>query len=83
MAFLIRKAHHFVLDRRTIARSYTLNLAAVQRRTAQICADDFMCFRGRVGQITHRAIVRRVVGLERKRDDLILTGLLRQSGIIN
>ena len=65
-----------------VAVSYT-HLAAVQRRTAQICADDFMCFRGRVGQITHRAVVRRVVGLKRKRDDLILTGLLRQIGIID
>ena len=83
MARLIRKAHHFVLDRRTIAWSHALNLAAVQRRTAQICADDFMCFRGRVGQITHRAVIRRVVGLERKRDDLILTGLLCQIGIID
>ena len=83
MARLIRKAHHFVLDRRTISRSHALNLAAVQRRTVQICADDFMCFRGCVGQITHRAVVRRVVGLKRKRDDLILTGLLRQIGIID
>ena len=47
--FLLRKAHHLVLDRRTITRPNTLDPAAIHRRLVQIRPDNVMCLRVRVG----------------------------------
>ena len=53
---LIRKAHHFVLDRRTVARTGSLNHSGKQWRTAQIIPNDLMCLFVCISQITGHLI---------------------------
>ena len=48
MRGLLGEAHHFVLDRRAIARADAFDLAAVQRRTVEGAADDVVGALGRV-----------------------------------
>ena len=43
MAVLVGKFNDFVLDRRTVARTGSLNHSGKQWRTAQIIPNDLMC----------------------------------------
>ena len=83
MARLIREAHDLILDGRAVARTDALDFAAVERRTVEVCADDLMRFRSRIGQMTYRAVIGRMVGLEGKRDNFILSLLHRKAFKVN
>ena len=52
MAVLIRKAHDFIFDRGTIARSNTIDMPAIHGRAVQISANNLVRLRVRMGDPT-------------------------------
>ena len=45
MAVAVSEAHHLVLNRRTIARTQTLNRTAIDRRAVEISTDQCVALR--------------------------------------
>ena len=50
MPVFIRKAYHFILDRRTVSGACSLDHTGIQRRTIEIFPDNFMGFLIGIGQ---------------------------------
>ena len=78
MSGFICKSYHFVLDRRTVPRTGSLDHTGIQRGTIQIFPDDLMGFLVGIGQPAGYLIDLDTfrVGGERKRNDSLVSLLL-------
>ena len=77
MAFLIRKAHHLILDGRTIARACSLNHTAEHRRAVEVIPNNLMCFFVGIGQPAKNLRLRNILCCMRKgkRHDIFISVL--------
>src|SRR6266852_4052775 len=74
---LVGKFDDFVLDRRTVARTDRVNLAAVHRGTMDVLADDAVSFFRREGNVARDlgVVVSDAFGAETERRGIGIAGL--------
>jgi hypothetical protein len=69
VALAVGKAHHFVFERRAIARTDAGNLSVVQRRSPDVLPHEIVRARARIQHVTRNAVGADRAGHERKRHD--------------
>ena len=77
MAFLIREAHHLILDGGAIARACSLNHTAKHRRAVEVIPNNLMCFFVGIGQPAKHLRLRNILCCMRKgkRHDIFISVL--------
>ena len=83
MLIFLGKAHDLVFDRRAIARTAALDLAAIHRRTVEIGTNDFVGRLGRPGQVAGNLRHRDFLGQEGKRIGWRVARLFLQTGPVD